>query len=390
MTPQPPAPPAGPPPPARSGPPPPPGAGRPGGGPGGTGVNISWKALVGALLAVIVALGAVVGVLALSGDDDGNEEDAAELELEPISSTGENPFMPSVDTDQANVTPPAQTGGTFSGDTPGLYGGTRNVTQCDAQQMVTFLQQNPDKGAAWAGALGITVADIPAYVSELTPVVLRSDTFVTNHGFSNGRATVIPAVLQAGTAVLVDKYGTPRVKCYCGNPLTPPKTYSRPRYAGPRWGSFRPGGITIIQETTVVIEIFVLVDPVTGETIMRQRGPGANDQPSTPPPAPAPPPPAPEPEPVPEGPSPEEQAIAKVQEAATACYPFPAPIEDSNDPPNISTSPGDSTYFVLTASGTTVSGNYQEFVWHVDRATLAFTPQNDFAQVASDHCPGLR
>jgi hypothetical protein len=381
LTPQPPAPPPGPPP-SWSGPP---------AGGGGSGVNISWKALVGALLAVIVALGAVVAVLALSGDDDGNEE-TSEFDLEPISSTGQNPFMPAVGTDQANVTPPPQTGGTFSGDTPGLYGGTRNVAQCDAQQMVTYLQQNPDKGAAWANALGITMADIPTYVSELTPVVLRSDTYVTNHGFENGRATPIPAVLQAGTAVLVDKYGTPVTKCYCGNPLRPPPRYAKPRYAGPRWGAFEPSGITIVQKTTVIIDIFVLVDPVTGETIMRPRGPGANDQPSTPTPAPAPPPPAPEPapEPVPEGPSPEEQAIAKVQEAATACYPFPAPIEDSNDPPNISTSPGDSTYFVLTASGTTVSGNYQEFVWHVDRATLAFTPQNDFAQVASDHCPGLR
>jgi hypothetical protein len=385
MTTQPPAPPTGPPPtgpPTWSGPPP---------GGGGSGVNISWKALVGALLVVIVALGAVVGVLALSGDDDGNE-DTSEFELEPISSTGQNPFMPAVGIDQANVTPPAQTGGTFEGNTPGLYGGTRNVAQCDAQQMVTYLQQNPDLGSAWASVIGISVSQIPTYVAELTPVVLRSDTYVTNHGFENGRATPIPAVLQAGTAVLVDKYGTPVTKCYCGNPLRPPPRYGKTRYAGPRWGAFEPSGITIIQKTTVIIDIFVLVDPVTGETIMRPRGPGANDQPSTPPPAPAPPPPppAPEPEPEPEGPSPEERAIAKVQEAATACYPFPAPIEDSNDPPNISTSPGDSTYFVLTASGTTVSGNYQEFVWHVDRATLAFTPQNDFAQVASDHCPGLR
>jgi hypothetical protein len=34
---------------------------------------------------------------------------------------------------------------------------------------------------------------------------------------------------------------------------------------------------------------------------------------------------------------------------------------------------------VLIADGTTVTGNVQEFIWHVDRATLAFTPQNNFA-----------
>lgn len=52
--------------------------------------------------------------------------------------------------------------------------------------------------------LGIKSNDIPAYVARLTPVILRTDTFVTNHGFAQGRATVVPAVLQAGTAVLVD------------------------------------------------------------------------------------------------------------------------------------------------------------------------------------------
>ena len=87
--------------------------------------------------------------------------------------------------------------------------------------MVAFLQANPEKAAAWAGVLGISAASIPGYVAELTPVILRSDTYVTNHGFAGGRATTLTSVLQAGTAVMVDKFGTPRVKCYCGNPLTP-------------------------------------------------------------------------------------------------------------------------------------------------------------------------
>jgi hypothetical protein len=45
-------------------------------------------------------------------------------------------------------------------------------------------------------------------------VLLRSDTVVTNHGFANGCSTTIPAVLQAGTAVLVDDKGVPVTKCY--------------------------------------------------------------------------------------------------------------------------------------------------------------------------------
>jgi hypothetical protein len=363
---------------------------------GGGGITISWKALAIPLVVVAVALAGVVGVMALSGDDEASA--AEEIGLEPVSSAGTNPFMPPVGTDQPDVTPPAGTGGTYSGDLVGLYGGTMNQSSCDSQQLVTFLQQNPDKASAWASVVGIQVVDIATYVSELTPVVLRSDTYVTNHGFENGRATPIPTVIQAGTAVLVDKYGTPVTKCYCGNPLSKPPTYAKPKYYGPRWPGFTPGGITIIQSTTVIIDTFTLVDTATGEPFTRPRGSdGGSDATSTPttptttpattlPPVTAPLPTAP-PQTVPSGPSAEEQALAKVQQASSACYPFPAPIEDSNEPPNIFTSPGrDPSYFVLTADGVTVSGNQQTFIWHVDRATLAFTPQNGLAQVASDHC----
>ena len=86
---------------------------------------------------------------------------------------------------------------TFDGDHIGLYGGTLNTTTCDKGKLILFLTQNPDKGAAWAGVLGIPATQIPAYVTGLTSVLLRSDTLVTNHGYANGLATVIPAVLQA-------------------------------------------------------------------------------------------------------------------------------------------------------------------------------------------------
>lgn len=362
----------------------------------GGGITLSWKALAIPLAVVVVALAGVVGVMALSG---GDEASAQEIGLEPVSSTGANPFMPPVGTDEPAVTPPAGAGGTYSGDLVGLYGGTMNQSSCDSQQLVTFLQQNPDKASAWASVVGIQVVDIATYVSELTPVVLRSDTYVTNHGFDNGRATPIPTVIQAGTAVLVDKYGTPVTKCYCGNPLSKPPSYAKPKYYGPRWPGFTPGGITIIQSTTVIIDTFTLVDTTTGEPFTRPRGTGGGaDSPSVPttptttppvstlPPATAPPPTAP-PQTVPSGPSAEEQAIAKVEQAASACYPFPAPIEDSNDPPNVFTSAGsDPSSFTVTADGVTVSGNQQTFVWRVDRDTLAFTPQNELAQVASNHC----
>ena len=70
--------------------------------------------------------------------------------------------------------------------------------------------------------LGIDPADIATYVGTLTPMQLRADTRVTNHGFVDGHATSLQSVLQAGTAVLVDDHGRPRVKCGCGNPLLDP------------------------------------------------------------------------------------------------------------------------------------------------------------------------
>jgi hypothetical protein len=368
------------------------------------GVTISWKALAIPAIAIVVILAIVVAVLALSGGDEASAQD---VQLEPVSTAGDNPFAPSVGTDQPNVTPPPKSGGTYHGGLVGLYGGTLNVASCDPQQLVTFLQQNPDKGNAWASTLGITFQQIPEYVSSLTPVILRSDTYVTNHGYENGRATAIPAVLQAGTAVLVDKYGVPVTKCYCGNPLTPPPTYSTPpTYYGPRWPGYNPGTITIIIKNITIIDIFTLVDPQTGQPFTRPAGStGATDTPggtpTTPqnppgtlapqtlPPQTLPPQTLPPVTDAPSGPTPEQQAIARVQQASQQCYPFPAPIEDSTGA-NTGTSPGDTdTYFVLTVVTDTTSGGHQTFIWNVDRATLHFTPQNDLAQVASDHCPLL-
>jgi hypothetical protein len=356
---------------------------------------VSWKVIAIPAVVILVILGIVGGVLAASG---GDEAAAQEITLEPVSSTGDNPFAPSVGTDEPDVTPPPSSGGSFSGNTEGLYGGTLNVSSCDPQQLVVFLQEHPDKGRAWASVVGVTFEQIPEYVATLTPVILRSDTYVLNHGFTNGVANPIPAILQAGTAVLVDKYGAPVTKCYCGNPLRPPPRCERCTYSGPKWGGFNPGGITIINQSTTIIDIFVLVDPKTGEPFVRPPGttggsdtPGTTESPTTTTTAttlptatvPTVPPTAPP------GPSAEELAIQKVRQAGQQCYPFPLPILDSTGGTE-STSPGDTdTFFVLTVVTDTVDGGQQTYIWHVDRATLAFSPQNDLAQVASNHCPLL-
>lgn len=237
------------------------------------------------LVAVVVVLALVAGVAVIALVIGSNDEPAAaaEVTLEPIDSTGANPFMASVGTDVPDVQPPADTGGTFPGDTEGLFGGTTDESSCDARRMVSFLERHPTEASAWARVLDIEVSGIADYVDTLTPVVLRADTAVTNHGLRDGEPTSFQAVLQAGTAVMVDAQGVPRVKCGCGNPLLPPQRTSGTRYRGDRWPGFDPDRITVVQAATTQISIFVLVDVVTNEPINRPAGTnGGQDSPGSP------------------------------------------------------------------------------------------------------------
>jgi len=236
------------------------------------------------IVAIFAVLAASIGTALVVRLGTG-EATADETRTEPVQTPGDNPFMPAVGADAGNVTPPQQTGGSFPGDTPGLYGGTLNNASCDANAMVSFLQSQPDKAEAWAAVLGITSAEIPNYVADLTPVILRSDTAVTNHGFVDGHASTLNSVLQAGTAVLVDKYGVPRARCYCGNPLTP-ATGSPQRYIGSTWQGFSPTSITIVQPSTAPIIQFTLVNPATNEILYRPRGPNAQHDRTANPPTP--------------------------------------------------------------------------------------------------------
>ncbi|GDY33123.1 DUF6777 domain-containing protein [Gandjariella thermophila] len=218
---------------------------------------------------------------------------AASYQLEPAATSGVPPFTPPVGTDQPVLTRPPQARGRLTGNTPGLYGGSRNNARCDPHALVAFLRANPEKAAAWAGVLGISPAQIPGYVDGLTPVLLRTDTAVTNHGFDNGRVTTEAAVVQAGTAVLVDGRGVPVTKCNCGNPLTPPPTSGQGSYRGAAWPGFSAQSVTVIQQSTTVVNDFVLVEPGAAAAFIRPIGTvGAEDAPTTMPPSPGTPAPS--------------------------------------------------------------------------------------------------
>ena len=243
--------------------------------------------IVGIAVGVVVLLiAATVGVLVLTQD----EAEAGEIFLAPATEIGDDPFTDSVANPDNRAVASQGTTGTSAGgpvevrsaagSEPGLYGGTQDQAQCDRRQMIDFLTANPDKGRAWAGVQGIAFDDLEDYILGLTSMQLRTDTRVTNHGFRDGRATTIQTVLQAGTAVLVDRQGIPRARCACGNPLTPPTAMSsRPTFRGPQWTGFSPSSLTVIQ-VDVTVEIFVITDLDTGDPFTRPPGTdGDDDQP---------------------------------------------------------------------------------------------------------------
>jgi hypothetical protein len=267
--------------------------------------------VAGALLGVLAVVTAVAVVIVRMVGGVDTVSGLGEVFLEPSSAAGADPFSPPVATPQPPATNPGadpagapSDGGvrTTSGELPGLYGGTRNLTTCEPETLIAFLAENPDKARAWAGVFGITPEQIPAFVRELTPVLLRTDTRVTNHGFANGQASPRQSVLEAGTAVLVDKSGSPRVRCYCGNPLLDPvATAVAPVYTGAQWSKFAADTIVVVRPAPRVIDTFVLYDPTTGTYFGRPRGgtgPTDIDDPraltlktTQPPAAPPPPPP---------------------------------------------------------------------------------------------------
>ena len=244
----------------------------------------------GSATALLVGLG-LLGALVPACSSDA---EASTFQREPVNETTSNPFMEGVNTAPAsqtaptsptdpttttsavaNVAPatvPTNSSETFPGDTPGLYGGTQNKAVCDATKMAAFLDANPDKATAWAKVLGIETKNIAEYISVLTPVTLRSDTAVTNHGFSNGKATTVPAVLQAGTAVFVNEFGVPVVKCSCGNPLTAPSSRKNAKYTGTSWSGFSADSVTAVRKSPERMNDLVLVDPTTNTAFTRPTG----------------------------------------------------------------------------------------------------------------------
>ncbi|MFI8961793.1 DUF6777 domain-containing protein [Streptomyces sp. NPDC053493] len=243
------------------------------------------------------AIAALVTALLISGcgagdrGEPGAERTAAatparEVLLQPATDQGPAPFTPSTALEGApavrgapaatGVTGAAPAGRSLTGATPGLYGGTLAVASCNVEQQINYLTADQNKARAFAKAAGIPENNLAPWLRGLTPVLLRADTRVTSHGFQDGGATVFQSVLQAGTAVLVDHYGTPRVRCACGNPLRTPAAAPGAGHAGQPWAGYRPDRVVVITPTANVVTKLVIADAAGNSWIERRTGSGGD------------------------------------------------------------------------------------------------------------------
>lgn len=143
----------------------------------------------------------------------------------------------------------------FEGSTPNLYGGSRR-SRCDVDGFAGALSQEPGRDSAWARAAG-TQDSLATFLGQLTEVALIRDTRVTGW-----RSALAPfqGILERGTAVLVDEFGVPRVRCAGLMPLSPPRPVpTAPSYAGAPWPGFDPAAVAVVVARAPV-DTFTLVD----------------------------------------------------------------------------------------------------------------------------------
>lgn len=181
-----------------------------------------------------------------------------------------------------------------SGTHPGLYGGLSQQNSCDVAAIANTVSAQPDKARPWSQPLSIQSVQIPYYLNSLTPVVLTTDTWVSAHRYSGDSAAPFQAVLQAGSAVLVDAAGVPRVQCASGAPLTPPANLnlSALGQTGTAWPGYSPPNVVAIAYTdapssftdpvpTTPVTQFTLINLSTGEPLNRKAGGTINIDQST-------------------------------------------------------------------------------------------------------------
>lgn len=160
-----------------------------------------------------------------------------------------------------------------AGTTPGTYGAVVGGEVCDVGVLRNRLAGDEMLARVWGAPLGIAPSDVFAFLDTLTPVVLLADTAVTDHELRGERVAARQAVLERGSAVLVDGYGTPVVRCMSGAPLRAAQRLpDGVRVDGDAWPGFSLDAVRRVPAGVRDVSTFVLVDVATGLPVRRVAG----------------------------------------------------------------------------------------------------------------------
>lgn len=253
-------------------------------GPSGTGSDSKTRIWPAGLAVVLLAgvlgvAGALLLVRVLGSEDPAGGSsrrggDRAPVQLEPATYRTPQPFTDSVvtlsDEELVAASPAAiarSTGGPVRGDTALLYGTRRSRPACDVVRLAQLLTEDAAVTRAWAGVAGVSPDEVEETVLSLTPVLLTADTAVTNHTYGAGEARALQSILQAGTPVLIDDRGAPRVQCSCGNPLLSPDQGSERPTTGTEWDHFDPKQVIQIEPADRPVERIPVMDLDAGEEL---------------------------------------------------------------------------------------------------------------------------
>ena len=229
-------------------------------------MNVRWmyphRTQVVLLMVAMVAVGLMTVLVIRQQQDQAN----GQVYLEAGGSVGSNPFVPLLapsvtigENPERSGSPGNPTGATTSFQTPAS---PANQPGCDVEKIISHLAAdtrageawihvlNFDRTLSWSGGSRIEIQQLSAYVHELRPRVLTEDLRVTNYQLINGAAIAVQSVLEKGTAILVDAKGIARVRCACGNPLTPMiQSKTPPTYRGTPWPGFHSQQVAVSQHS---------------------------------------------------------------------------------------------------------------------------------------------
>gem|GEM_PF-6890952 len=191
---------------------------------------------------LLLGLGAIVlvaiGVSIAGALDSRDSVDPNRTRLEAAGELGIDPFAP--DLRLVDEIAPTSQLGLSSAEIDGRASGVWQPAEdaCDKATLLETLQANDQRNAAWRSVFNLAESDVSEFIDRLNPVTLAQDSVVMNHGFIEGRAAPVRTILQAGTIVLADGFGVPRVLCKCGNPLLTAGPVAMEDPIGKPWADF--------------------------------------------------------------------------------------------------------------------------------------------------------